>query len=147
MEPQDNAPEMVAEIDRLNAAMLSATAGDTGPEIALWQQVARLPSWFFIPRGEGDQPRPYALAADDGTMICVFSSAIRAKECARGLGLIEDESAAVPLMAVPTRAAIDWLSSLAAAGVFGITLDYPLVRAATPLANLGHFAPWLESPQ
>lgn len=145
MEAQDNDPAMVAEIDRLNEAMRSAAAGDTAPEIALWQQVARLPAWFFIQRGEGDQSRPYALAADDGTMICIYSSALRAKECAVGLALIEDESATVPLMAVPTRAAIDWLASLSASGVFGITLDYPLVRAATPLANLSQFGQWLEA--
>jgi hypothetical protein len=140
----DNDPAAVAELDRLDEAVRAAPAGDTTAQIALWRQATRLRTWFFIARGEPDRPRPYAVAAAHGPMICLYSSAGRADEAARTLGLAAPEGEAVPVVAVPLPAAIDYLASFGAAGVVGLTLDYPRIGHHIPLANLGLLKGWVD---
>ncbi|SDG26330.1 hypothetical protein SAMN05216553_106461 [Lentzea fradiae] len=141
---RDNDPEMVAELDRLDEAVRAAPAGDTSAEIALWRQVTGLGHWFFIARGSADQPRPYGVAAEQGTMICLYSSAVRADEAARTLGLSGSDGAAVPLFGVPMPAAIDYVASFGRAGVVGVVLDHPRLGRYIPLANLGLLKGWVE---
>jgi hypothetical protein len=140
----DNDPEMVAELDRLDAAVKAAPPGDTTTQIALWQQVSRLDHWFFIARGHADPPRPYAVAFEQRPMICLFSSAARANEATRGLGLVDAEGGTVPLFGVPMPTAIDYVASFGKSGVFGVTLDYPRLGNYIPLANLGLLKGWIE---
>lgn len=137
---RDNDPGMVAELDRLDAAVKAAPPGDTTAQIALWRQVTRLAQWFFIARGSGDQPRPYGVAAEQGPMVCLYSSAARASE----VGLVGEDGAPAPLFAVPMPAAIDYVASLGAAGVVGVVLDHPRLGHYIPLANLGLLKGWLE---
>jgi hypothetical protein len=141
---RDNSPEAVAELYRLDVAVRAAPAGDTTAQIALWRQVTALEHWFFIARGETDQPRPYAVAAEQGSMICLYSSAARAGETARTLGLLDPVSGAAPLFSVPMPVAIDYVASFGEAGVFGVTLDHPRLGHYIPLANLGLLKGWVE---
>jgi hypothetical protein len=140
----DNNPEMVAELDRLDDAVKAAPTGDTTAQIALWRQVSRLDHWFFIARGSADQPRPYAAASEQGPMICLYSSAARANDAARGLGLVDATGGAAPLLGVPMPAALDYVASFRQVGVFGVTLDHPRLGHYIPLANLGLLKGWLE---
>ncbi|KAA1424811.1 hypothetical protein FE697_002530 [Mumia zhuanghuii] len=140
----DNTPEMVAEIDRLDEAVRAAPAGDTTAQIALWQQVTRLEHWFFIARGSAEQPRPYSVASAQGPMICLYSSAARATDAARALGVADPDGAPVPLFGVPMPAAIDYVASYGQAGVVGVTLDHPRIGHYIPLANLGVLKGWVE---
>lgn len=139
---RDNDPAAVAELDRLDEAVRSAPAGDTSAQIALWRQAARLGTWFFIARGPEDQPRPYAVAADQGPMICLYSSAPRADEAARALGLAAEGTGSVPLLGVPVPTAIDYVASFAAAGVVGVALDHPRIGHHIPLGNLALLKTW-----
>ncbi|MFD7654771.1 hypothetical protein ACFV4N_12420 [Actinosynnema sp. NPDC059797] len=141
---RDNNPEVVAELDRLEAAVRAAPAGDTTAQIALWRQVTALENWFFIARGSADQPRPYAVAAEQGPMICLYSSAARAGEAGRALGLADPASGSASLFGVPMPAAIDYVASFGRAGVFGVTLDHPRLGHYIPLANLGLLKGWVE---
>ncbi|MFC4852898.1 hypothetical protein [Actinophytocola glycyrrhizae] len=141
---RDNDPEMVAELDRLDEAVRAAPAGDTNAQIALWQQVTGLAHWFFIARGSADQSRPYGVASGQGPMICLYSSAVRANEAARVLGLVESEGGTVPLFGVPMPAAIDYVASFGKAGVVGVTLDHPRLGHYIPLTNLGLLKGWIE---
>lgn len=141
---RDNDPEVVAELDRLDEAVRAAPAGDTAAQIALWRQVTWLERWFFIARGSANQPRPYGVAAEQGPMICLYSSAARANDAARALGLGDSEGGAVPLLSVPMPAAIDYVASFGTSGVFGVTLDHPRLGHYIPLANLGLLKGWLE---
>jgi hypothetical protein len=140
----DNDPEMVAELDRLDEAVRAAPAGDATAQIALWRQVTGLENWFFIARGSADRPSPYGVAAEQGPMICLYSSAARATEAARALGLVDAEGGAVPLFGVPMPAAIDYVASFGKAGVAGVTLDHPRLGHYIPLANLGLLKGWVE---
>jgi hypothetical protein len=141
---RDNNPEMIAELDRLDEAVKAAPPGDTTAQIALWRQVTGLEHWFFIARGSGDQPRPFGVAAEQGPMICLYSSAARANEAAGILGLVGSEGGAVPLFGVPMPAAIDYVASFASSGVVGVTLDHPRLGHHIPLANLGLLKGWVE---
>lgn len=141
---RDNNPEMVAELDRLDEAVRAAPAGDTAAQIALWRQVTGLEHWFFIARGSAEQPRPYVVAAEQGPMICLYSSAARAKDAAGSLGLVDAEGGAAPLFGVPMPAAIDYVASFGQAGVVAVTLDHPRLGHFIPLANLGLLKGWLE---
>jgi hypothetical protein len=77
-------------------------------------------------------------------MICLYSSAARANEAARVLGLVDAEGGAARLLAVPMPAAIDYLASFGKAGVVGVTLDHPQLGHYIPLANLGLLKSWLD---
>ena len=142
---RDNAPEMLAALDRLDAAVRAAPPGDTTAQIALWQQAARLETWFFVARGAAHAPRPFAVAPAQGPMICLYSSAGRARDAARSLGLVaaEADADAVPVLAVPMPAAIDYVASFGEVGVVGVTLDHPRTGHSIPLANLGLLKGWL----
>ena len=141
---RDNDPEVVAELDRLDETVRAAPPGDTAAQIALWRQVTGLARWFFIARGSADRPSPYGVAAEQGPMICLYSSAARANDAARALGLAGPEGGAVPLFAVPMPAAIDYVASFGKAGVVGVTLDHPRLGHYIPLANLGLLKGWIE---
>jgi hypothetical protein len=141
---RDNSPETVAELDRLDEAVKAAPAGDTTAQVALWRQATALEHWFFIARGSADRPRPFAVAAEQGSMICLYSSAARANEAARALGLLDAEGGAASLLGVPMPAAIDYVASFGQSGVFGVTLDHPRLGHYIPLANLGLLKGWTE---
>ena len=130
----DPSDEVLAELDRLDAAV-GAAPGDIGAQIRLWRAVAALDNWVFINRGTPESPRPYAIAADAGQMLCIFSSASRAQQTARGSGFVAADEP-VPLFSIPLPAAIDWALALGTRGVAGVTIDYPQLRAWSPLPNL-----------
>ncbi|WP_435735833.1 hypothetical protein V5D56_13570 [Cellulosimicrobium sp. PMB13] len=141
---EDNDPGLVAELDRLDQAVRAAPAGDTTAQIALWRQTTRLTTWFFIARGSADRPSPYGVASAQGPMICLYSSAARAREAARALGLVGAEGDEAPLIGVPVPAAIDYLASFGAVGVVGVTLDHPRIGHHVPLANLAVLKGWAD---
>lgn len=126
--------ETLAELDRLEAATREAPE-DMEAQIRLWKAVARLDAWICIKRGTPDAPQPYMLASESGPMLCIFSSATRAKESAHSTGLIPEDSP-IPLMYAPLPGAVDWALSLGEYGVVGVAIDYPRLRAWCPLPNL-----------
>ncbi|WP_067436705.1 tetratricopeptide repeat protein [Nocardioides jensenii] len=132
----DPRPEALAEIERLNAAVLAAP-GDSGPEIEFWTAVAALDVWIFINTGTSEDPRPFALTSPDGPMLTIFSSGARAQACAVDRGLVPEGSPA-SLLAVPLPAALDWSMSFAQHGIAGVTIDYPQIGAWCHLPNLAH---------
>ncbi|WP_378144558.1 hypothetical protein ACFJGV_13785 [Cnuibacter sp. UC19_7] len=125
---------VVAELDRLNAAC-RADPGSIDHEIRLWQAVTRLDQWVLVDRGEPGSPRPYAIAAEQGHVLCIYSTPERARAGALAGGLIAPDASA-PMFSVPLPQALDWALSLGERGVVGVTLDYPQVGAFCPLPNL-----------
>lgn len=127
----------VIELDRLSAAAREQP-DDIDRQIALWTAVAGLSEWFFVNRGTSDAPRPYGIAAEAGTTLCVYSSIARAQAGAVAAGLATDDEPA-PLFSVPLPAGLDWVLSLAENGVTAVVIDYPQVGAWSPLSNLARF--------
>lgn len=127
-------PEVLAELDRLNGACL-ASPGDIGPPIRLWTAVVALDNWVCIDRGTPGEPRPFAVTVEAGPMVCIYSSASRARAAAHAGGLVP-EGAAVPVFAVPLPGALDWAMSFGERGVVGVTIDHPQIGAWCPLPDL-----------
>ncbi|WP_110205504.1 hypothetical protein [Nocardioides daejeonensis] len=127
-------PAVVARLDRLSEACRAAPR-EIAPQVQLWKAVAALDRWFFINRGTVEAPKPYAVDAAQGAMLCIFSSAERASGAARTSGLIADGEPA-PLFGVPLPEAVDWVLAFARGGVVGVVIDHPVLGAWTPLANL-----------
>lgn len=140
MNDQPDAPRLPdtsaasAEIERLSSECRAAP-DQIEPQVRLWTAIAALDQWFFINRGTNDEPRPYAIAAEAGNMVCVYSSPERANEAARAAGLVSSD-APMSLLRVPMPAALDWVVSLGERGLVGVTIDHPQVGAWTPVANL-----------
>ena len=132
--PLEPRPEVLAELDALGEACRIAP-GEIEPQIRLWTAVAALDRWFSINRGTAENPRPYALAGEAGTILCVFSSAARAKAAAYANGLVP-EGSPVSLSAVPLPDALDWAMSFGDYGIVGVSIDYPQIGAWCPLPNL-----------
>ncbi|GAA3670103.1 hypothetical protein [Microbacterium marinilacus] len=138
--PTDPDPRLLAELDRLDAERTAAPSQDA--EIAFWKAAAKLGTWFFVNRGTDESPRPYALQLDGvGPVVSAYSSAGRAREAAVELGLVGDGDA-VPLFALPMPGALDWVSSLSAAGVGGVAINHPRIGAWIPLPNLAILKSW-----
>ena len=135
----DPSDAVLAELDRLDAAVRNAP-GDIDAQIRLWQAVGSLENWIFINRGTPESPRPYAIAADAGQMLCIYSSASRAQQTARDSALVVGDDP-VPLFSIPLPAAIDWALSLGPYGISGVTIDYPQLGAWSPLPNLAGLRP------
>jgi hypothetical protein len=133
------APEVLAELDALNEACRAAP-DDIDAQIRLWRAVAALDRWVFINRGPEDNPRPYAIGAEPGNLLCIYSSGTRAQEAAYANGLVPPD-ATVSLLAIPMPAAIDWVISFGELGVAGVTIDYPRLGAWCPLPNLARLRP------
>lgn len=133
------APDVLAELDALNEACRAAP-DDIDAQIRLWRAVAALDRWVFVNRGSEDDPRPYAIAAEPGNLLCIYSSGKRAQEAAYENGLVPSD-ATVSLLAVPMPGAIDWALSFGELGVAGVTIDYPRLGAWSPLPNLARLRP------
>ena len=140
MNDQPDAPRLPdtsaasVEIERLSSECRAAPE-EIEPQVRLWKAIAALEQWFFINRGADDNPRPYAIAAEAGIMVCIYSSPERASEAALGAGLTSGDEP-MSLVRVPMPAALDWVVALGERGVVGVTIDHPRVGAWTPVANL-----------
>ena len=136
--PADPSATVLAELDRLDAAV-GAAPDDIAAQVALWRAVGALEHWVFINRGTSESPRPYAIAADAGHMLCIYSSTTRAQQTARDSGFVSADEA-VPLFSIPLPAAIEWALALGEHGVVGVTIDYPQLGAWSPLPNLARLS-------
>lgn len=126
--------DALAKIDQINE--LAATdPGSPLAAVALWRAIVTLPAWYIINTGSAEAPSPFAIGAAEGTMVAIYGSAERAKEAAVALELTSEGEAAEAI-ALNVEASITWLENLAAAGVVGVTFDYPRIGAWTPTSNL-----------
>lgn len=129
----DPDPQIVAEIDR-RAALVRAEPESFAAMDGLWRAVFGLERWIFIARGSDEAPSPFAAELDRGPVVFAFTTAERARVGGLVNGLSEEDS--TRLLAVPLPAAIEWVASLSAVGVSGITFDVPEAGYYAPLENL-----------
>jgi hypothetical protein len=116
-EAQRRQDAAAAELPALLAAS-RAEGADVAERRAFWSATLHLPHWIFIARGESANPSPFVVYAGpqgDIPTVLVFSSAESALAVGRSAGLTAEEASL--LLAVPLPQAIDWVASLAAAGV------------------------------
>ena len=132
----DNAPVLVAELDRLHA---DASGAGIDGEIAVWKAATRLGVWFFINRGTDDAVVPYAVQPPGmAPVVCVYSCRERAAAAASALG--QGENVVFGLL---TPKALEYALALGERGAGGIVLDHPRIGLWTPMANVPRFGAWL----
>ncbi|GAA4811475.1 SseB family protein [Nocardioides caeni] len=132
----ENAPVLVEELDRRNAA-LAAAPGDRDAEMAFWQAAAQLGIWYVVNRGTPEAPQPSGFAQPGiGNLLGVYSTRERAGAVA-GPGST--------FLGVPMPQALDWLASFGQHGVAGIVMDHP--GPWLPLGNLSFLKRWAPAAQ
>lgn len=115
---QQPMPAPETEIDLL-AASARAHVTDVPTQAALWQAVFGLEHWFFIPRGEGAQMKPYAEQTVSGPAIIAFTTPQRAKAYADARDLGETDK----LLGIPPVAGIGALEQFTGAGIQIVHFD------------------------
>ena len=115
---QQPAPPPETEIDLL-AVSARERMTDVPTQAALWQAVFALEHWFFIPRGEGAQMKPYAEQTVSGPAIIAFTTPQRAKAYADTRELGETDK----LLGIPPVAGIGALEQFTTAGIRIVHFD------------------------
>lgn len=127
---------VLATIDRL-AMRSKAAPNEVGPQTTLWKALTALPQWVCINRGTPQAPRPFMLAGESGPILCIFTSAARAKQAAHESGLVPAGEQIV-LFAPPLPQAVDWALSYAKYGVVGLAVDYSRLGSWCPPLLTSH---------
>lgn len=133
--------ELLERIDGLSQAWREEQSNQER-QAALWQAVFDLNTWFFIPRGNMDNPNPLALEFPEGPAVLAFTTMDRARAAGQAIGLPEEENQHV--LGIPMPGAIDWLTGLTAGGVRAAVFDYPTQGYTCPLTNLVPIRDWLQ---
>lgn len=128
----ENAPVLVQELDRRNAAI---TPGDVNTEMAFWEQACQLGVWYVVNRGTQEQPLPSGYEIPEiGKVLGVYSTPARAGQAAGEGGTF---------VGVPMPGALDWLASYGSQGVAGVVMDHP--GPWIPLPNLSYLKRWVPA--
>jgi len=102
----------------------------------LWSAVFGLKEFLFIARGQSPNIRPY-IGYKDGNqpMIFVFTDADRLEAMARELKLLSPDGQ-VPVMSMPTKSVVAYLTQFAQYGVKGVWFNPNGTGFFSPLENL-----------
>lgn len=102
---------------------------------ALWAECFRLDRWWFVQRGEQDDPHPFVGVYDGKPFLLAFTSAKRARNFAVSNGYAAADGTAYVLAMTPddtVAQAGEWERE----GIFAITFDHGVTGFFAPLANL-----------
>jgi hypothetical protein len=102
---------------------------------ALWSATFELERWWFVQRGEPDNPHPFVGVFDGQPFVLGFTSAKRARNFAVSNGYASADGSAFVLAMTPDDA-VDVAASWANEGIHAITFDHGITGYFAPLANL-----------
>jgi|SRR5882757_2211739 len=101
----------------------------------LWTATFRLDRWWFVQRGEPDNPQPFVGVHSDQPFLMAFTSAQRARGFAIENGLAEAE-VEVPVLALAPQDAVAQAPVWLQQGIAAITFDHGISGYFAPLGNL-----------
>ena len=118
-------------------ALAEAVAADpsTANQEKLWAATFALERWWFVQRGEPDNPQPFVGVHQDQPFLMAFTSAQRARGFAIENGLSPADVEVLVLALVPADAVAQapiWLQQ----GIAAITFDHGISGYFAPLGNL-----------
>ncbi len=122
-----------AVTDALSAAV--AADPSTANQEKLWGATFALERWWFVQRGEPDNPQPFVGVHQDQPFLMAFTSAQRARGFAIENGLIPADAEVLVLALAPDDAVAQapvWLQQ----GIAAITFDHGISGYFAPLGNL-----------
>ncbi|GAB2600144.1 hypothetical protein [Kribbella endophytica] len=101
----------------------------------LWSATFSLERWWFVQRGEPDNPQPFVGVNNDQPFLMAFTTAERARGFAVANGLASADAEVEVLALTPADAvaqAAVWLQQ----GIAAITFDHGISGYFAPLGNL-----------
>ena len=107
----------------------------TENQTKLWSATFALERWWFVQRGEPDNPQPFVGVHQDQPFLMAFTSGERARGFAVANGLVAAEDDAYVLALSPDSAVAQapvWLQK----GIAAITFDHGTSGYFAPLGNL-----------
>ncbi len=102
---------------------------------ALWAATFELERWWFVQRGEPDNPHPFVGVFDGKPFLLGFTSAKRARNFAVSNGYASADGSAFVLAMTPDDA-VSQSAAWANEGIHAITFDHGITGYFAPLANL-----------
>jgi hypothetical protein len=102
---------------------------------ALWTATFELDRWWFVQRGEPDDPHPFVGVFDGKPFLLAFTSAKRARNFAVSNGYASADGSAFVLALSPDDAVAQtkaWIDG----GIHAVTFDHGITGYFAPLANL-----------
>ncbi|HEU4947103.1 MAG TPA: hypothetical protein VFT31_08125 [Kribbella sp.] len=129
----ESAPSEVAVTD----ALAEAVRLDPGSanQAKLWSATFALDRWWFVQRGEPDNPQPFVGVHQDQPFLMAFTSAQRARRFAVENGLAPAD-AEVPVLALAPDDAVAQAPIWLKQGIAAITFDHGVSGFFAPLGNL-----------
>ena len=117
--------------------LAAAVAADPSTENQekLWSATFALDRWWFVQRGEPDNPQPFVGVHQDQPFLVAFTSAQRASGFAIENGLVPADTEVLVLALTPADAVAQapiWLQQ----GIAAITFDHGISGYFAPLGNL-----------
>lgn len=125
-----------AESERIDELARAATS-DNGQErlSALWRATFTLERWYFVLRGELENPRPFVGVYDGKPFVLAFTNGKRVRDFAVANGYAADDDNAFSITMTPD-ATVEAAAGWAAQGIHAITFDHGVTGYFAPLANL-----------
>lgn len=127
-------PEEDASPTDALAQAVGADPSTTNQE-KLWSATFSLERWWFVQRGEPDNPQPFVGVHNDQPFLMAFTSAQRARAFAVANGLAAADDEVLVLALAPADAVAQspiWLQQ----GIAAITFDHGTSGFFAPLGNL-----------
>ena len=90
--------------------------------LELVAQLKALPFWRFLNVGTKEEPLPLAVEHEGETLLVLFSGPDRADDYSQALGR-RQKNDPLPLIEIPTKAAIPWCLEWKAQGVQGLLVN------------------------
>ncbi|GAA1571398.1 hypothetical protein GCM10009789_26210 [Kribbella sancticallisti] len=116
-------------------AQAVATDPSTANQEKLWAATFALERWWFVQRGEPDNPQPFVGVHQEQPFLMAFTSAQRARRFAIENGLSPADTEVLVLALAPDDAVAQvpvWLRE----GIAAITFDHGISGYFAPLGNL-----------
>ncbi|HTK61451.1 MAG TPA: tetratricopeptide repeat protein [Pseudonocardia sp.] len=121
---------------RIDALARAAEAGnDLETLTALWKATFGLERWWFVLRGDLENPRPFVGVFDGQAFVLAFTTGERVRDFAVAEGYAPADDSAFSITMTPD-AAVDAAVGWAAQGIHAISFDHGVTGYSAPLANL-----------
>ncbi|AEA27020.1 hypothetical protein Psed_4876 [Pseudonocardia dioxanivorans CB1190] len=129
-----SSPASHHDIDRLAAAVRDqrTPAGFA----ALWRAIFALESWYLLPTGTPDDPRPMLGLVEERSYLLVFTSERHLRSFANDRSAVRANDG-VAAMTISPASLADLVPGLVEQGITGVLFDQGHNDVAAPLAALG----------
>lgn len=134
----DGTEDRAGDVDtaRIDDLARAAASGDSMEhQTALWKATFALERWWFVLRGDLENPRPFVAVFEGKPFVLAFTTGKRVHDFAVENGYAPVDGSAFSITMTPdaaVEAAVGW----AAQGIHAVTFDHGITGYSAPLPNL-----------